>query len=657
MMTHSLNPFEEYRRDVEQNPKYYSQEIIAQCELQGEMLKKFDFLEDKGKHMCDWIERFCVLTEGENAGKPVKLMLWEKWFIYSFMCFYGDLEVEEFDLEGRYLGKATKYVRIVNDVMLLIASGNGKTSLISYINAYFMFQDILPAPKIYIGSNAYKQSRLCFDSTMNLIKRNRILKANANIRSSVGEIEVERNNSRLVAMSSDGTNFEGIIPAVLVIDETHGMRTSKYADDLRKSTKRSDALIIETSTDGTVRGGYLDGRKELANSYLYNRSEVKDYRKFFAIYRQTNYEEIINAYEQGDIGILKKSNPSLGVAVSVEILKGKIVDMLNDPTKKVSILTKNFNIPQNPITSYFSERECKAKEFNESIFYNAPVFLGLDMAYLRNPSNDLACLEMMVYNPYTDEEFCKDFYFIPKYWEEEVKEDGEIRIERRDMLKAKSKEDANILYNPKADKYGYELYAQRGDVVVIDEDLIETLVSEFGEQVRCDCTGVTEDVIIYYIAHLELKYGWTICKFGLDPNKATKIEAFMNQNIPSLDGKPPVIKFRMEDKKNSQPIILSTKDVRSRGLVYNNNRLTELHFAAAQAKEDQYGNITFTNSMRERKDGVIANMSARSACNVFIHNKDTGEANLSFLKGWWDGESIGDNPGLEQSREHEEAVG
>lgn len=635
--TRSSNPFLQYLEDVEEHPKFYSPEIIAQCELQREMLKKFDFLEEKGKHCVDWIEKYCILVEGENAGKPVKLLLWQKWVIYSILCFYGNLEVEEFDDNGNQIGQVKKYVRIVNDVLILIASGNSKTTFMSFLNLYFLYHDILPSAKIYIGSNAYKQSRLCFDNTMKIIKRNKILESHASIRSSIGEIEIEEMNSKLIAMSSDGTNFEGIIPAVLIIDEIHGMRTSKYADDLRKSVKRSDSLTIEASTDGTVRGGYLDGRKELAHALLFGGSEVKDYRKFFAIYRQESYDEIVDAYNSGDIGILKKSNPSLGVAVSVELLKGKIVDMLNDPTKKVSILTKNFNIPQNPITSFFSERECKAKEFNESIFYGAPVFLGLDMAYLRHPTNDLACLEMMLYNPYTDEEFCKDFYFIPKYWEEELKIDGEVKIEKRDMLIAKSKEDANILYNPRSERYGYELYAQRGDVVVIDEKLVETLVAEFGEQARCDCTGVTEDFIIYYIAHLELKYNWVICKFGLDPNKASKIEAFCNANIPSLDGKPPVIKFRMEDKKNSQPIIQSTKEVRSRGIVYNNNRLSELHFAAAQSKEDMYGNITFTNSMRERKDGVIANLSARSACNVFIHNKDTGEANLEFLKGWFDG--------------------
>ena len=53
-----------------------------------------------------------------------------------------------------------------------------------------------------------------------------------------------------------------------------------------------------------------------------------------------------------------------------------------------------------------------------------------------------------------------------------------------------------------------------------DMDVVEELVKEFGEQARTECDGITEELVIYYIAHLELKYKWFICKFGLDPNKA-----------------------------------------------------------------------------------------------------------------------------------------
>ena len=134
---------------------------------------------------------------------------------------------------------------------------------------------------------------------------------------------------------------------------------------------------------------------------------------------------------------------------------------------------------------------------------------------------------------------------------------------------------------------------------------------------------------------MELKYQWTICKFGLDPNKAFKLKAFAESNIPSTDGKNPVIQFRMEDHKNSNPVILSTKDIRKQGKVYNNNKLTELHFASAIARTDQFGNVTFTNPMYSRKDGIIAEFSARSSYAVYTTNKDTGTDNLERLKRWW----------------------
>lgn len=645
---HSSNPFIEYLDYADSHEYEFSVEMLQQLHRQREMLKLYDFIEEKGKKACDWIERFCKITEGENAGKPVKLLLSQKWFIYSILCFYGYLDIETYDDDGNALGTQRKYTRIVNDVLYMVGTGNGKTSLLGFLNAYFLFSDEFNACKIYIGSNAYKQSRLCFDTTMNIIRGNKALRQNCNIRSSYGEIEVQKRNSRLTAMSSDGANLEGIIPAVLIIDEIHEMKDRSYADNLRKSTKRDDFLIIETTTQGTVRGGYLDERLEQASILLSGNATINDYRKLFCIYKQDSEDEI----DINNMAVCKKSNPALGVAVSVLQLKQRIIDMINDPRKRTITLTKNFNIPQNPITSYFTDTECKTKEFDESIFYNAPVFLGLDMAYTRTPESDLACLEMMLYNPITEEEYCKDFYFLPKYWDKETHLNGQVDIERLNMIKEKSKEDSNILYNERQKVYGYQLYADRGDVIIVNEELREELVSEFGEHVRkdIDLTGITENFILLWLAHLERKYNWIILKFGLDPNKASTIQAVSDVSIPSQDGKLPTIKFRMEDKRNSNPIILSTKDIRARGLVYNNNRLSELHFVAAQRKEDLYGNIVFTNAQREKKDGVIANLCARSACNVFLNNKDTGERNRALLSMWWNERESLQNSQMEENK-------
>lgn len=631
-----VNPFFKFIEEVEKHQEEYSDKIIKQIALQKKMLKKYDFVEEKGRKCVDWIEKYCFLTEGENAGKPVKLMLWQKWIIYSIFCFYGNIETEDFNEDGEYLGMTKKYQRIVNDVLIVVGSGNSKTTFVAFIIAYIIYSNsVLPSPKVYIGSNAYKQSRVCYDVVRKIIERNSTLKRFAKIRQSIGEIEIPETNAKVIAMSSQGDNYEGIIPALLIIDEIHAMGTNAYANNLRKSTKRSDKLIIELTTQGTCRGGYLDERLELANSLLSEESPQSDDKKFFAIFEQKDETEVFTAYKKNNIKVLRKANPSLGVAVSVGELKDKIKAMINDPKQKVITLTKNFNIPQNPITSYFSEVECRTKPFNEEILYGAPIFLGLDMAYTRSPHADLTCLKMLMVNPFTGEEYSKDFFFLPQWYEEENKQNDQVEIIRKDMLIEKSRQDTNILYNKRQEKYGYKMYAEKGDVVVVNDELVNELIKEFGEQARVDTTGITEDFIIFYIAHLELKYKWTLCKFGLDPNKASKIKSFSETNIHSIDGKNPVIQFRMEDKKNSNPIILSTKNVRSQRKAFNNNRLTELHFASAQAKEDQYGNITFVNPTYSRKDGVIAELSARSAYNVFTTNKDTGASNLEILKNWW----------------------
>lgn len=613
------------------------------------MLKKYDFIEEKGKKCVDWIEKYCYLTEGEKAGSRVKLMLWQKWIIYSIFCFYGDIETEIFDENGEYLGIGKKYQRIVNDVLIVIGSGNSKTTFIAFVVAYVMYSNCLPSPKVYIGSNAYKQSKICFDVVKKVIERNPVLSQYAKIRQTIGEIEIPQTNAKVIAMSSQGDNYEGIIPALLIIDEIHAMPTNTYASNLRKSTKRSDKLIIELTTQGICRGGYLDERLELANSLLNEESPQSDDKKFFAIFEQKNEEEVFKAFETNDIKIWRKANPSLGVAVSVEELKDKVKAMINDPKQKVTTLTKNFNIPQNPITSYFSEIECRTKPFNEDIFYGAPIFLGLDMAYTRNPSNDLTCLKMLMVNPFTGEEYSKDFYFLPRWYEEEVKNKDEIEIVKKDMLIEKSKVDTNILYNKRQKKYGYEMYAKRGDLIVLDENLRQEMSKCFEQEVFFDMTGITEDFILLFITYLEKKYKWILCKFGLDPNKASKISSVSERAIRSLDTKNPVIQFRMENKKISNPIIVATKDIRSQKKVYNNNRLTELHFANAQAKEDQFGSITFVNPKYARKDGVIAELSARSAYNVFTTNKDTGEANTEFLKNWWKANEVRINGLLERT--------
>jgi len=268
-----VNPLTEYHGLVDGSPHRFSTDIRRMVKIQKKMLEKYDFLPEKAYAVVDWIERHCILPSGENAGKQVKLLLWQKWVIFSIFGFWGYFEENAYDEIGNKIGTQKKYLRVVNDILMVIASGNSKTTFMGFLNSYILYaRDAYSSARIYIGSNAQVQSKLCYDATQRILQSNKTLNKLARIVPSLNIIEVPKINSMLMAMSRDGSNFEGIIPTNIIIDETHEMKTSKYADDLRKSVKRDDSFVFQTTTMGTVRGGYLDNRLEYSEKNTIRRN-------------------------------------------------------------------------------------------------------------------------------------------------------------------------------------------------------------------------------------------------------------------------------------------------------------------------------------------------------------------------------------------------
>lgn len=628
------NPFFEYLDLVDRHPEQFDDLIKRQVKKQREALELFEFREERGRVCVEWIEENCILTEGEHAGEKVKLLLWQKWFIYSIFCFYMEVDEPIIAENGEVIGSTKKKVRLVNDVTLMVASGNAKTTTMAFILTYLLYGPEFKAPQMYIGSFTHEQARHCYEQVKNNIERNRALSADARILDSRSKIFVDENNSRLFAMSSKGDNQEGIIPSIIYVDETHLMRTNTYVNDLKKSTKRSDLLYIETTTQGRVRGGYLDERLKYLEDNLKLEGKWHNYRTFCAIYQQESEEEIFEALDKNQPAILYKSNPSLFKAVDYTLLFDAIKLMRIDDSKRATTLTKNFNIPQNSASSYFGAVACQTPTFNEECLKGALVFVGLDMAETNEPRNDLTSLTFMVVDPIEDVRYIKDILLLPKYWHHQYIKEGEYHDEMKDMLKEKSIYDANIPCDKRNGIYGYEKYAERGDVLVIDEELNEKLVARYGEEARSNMTSIDENLVIHLLAYLQHLYGFRIVKFGLDPQKATRIESFHNANLRSFDGKPVCIRFDMQVHKLSNPTLERMKRLRNEKRVYCNNKLSELHFADVEYSERKDG-FVLENQHSKRKDAVISQASAESAYNAFISNKDTGEMNRINYTNWW----------------------
>lgn len=240
----------------------------------------------------------------------------------------------------------------------------------------------------------------------------------------------------------------------------------------------------------------------------------------------------------------------------------------------------------------------------------------------------------MIVDPINDERYVKDILLLPKYFYKRYWKDNEYVEEKRNMLVDKSIVDANIPVDKKNGIYGYEEYAKRGDVIVIDERLSDILVSRYGEKARPSLHRIDENTIIYLIAYLQSLWGFRILKFGLDPNRAERIKSFFNSNLHSFDGKDLCVEFKMEKYAWSNPIIERIKLLRGDKKVYCNNKLSELHFADVE-KEEKTNGFVLKNPATKRKDAVISQLSAESAYNVFTTNAYTGQQNMKNYLGWW----------------------
>lgn len=587
-----MNWIKEYHSYIEKYPRRIPETIKQRVRIDNEMFELFNFEEELIDNILKYMETHCYLVDGEYTEKII-LSLPQKYWLSVILGFWGNIEEPDFDENGEIKGNATRYSRIVKDSTLVVASGFGKTTILSALGVFLMNSGMFTDPKIFIGSNSQTQSDLCFSTMMKMTKKSKY-KSNYTFRPSRHEMENTKNGGKVVSMSREGDNYEGIQPLMIILDEIHAMKTSKYADDLKKSTKRTDLINVSITTQGTERDGYLDKQLEVGRNLL--SGNTVDYTNQFFIYEQESIEEIIEAYENDDYEVLFKSNPNIGTSQKPSLVMNKIKELITDPTKKTSILTKNFNIPQNPETSLFTNDECITENFEEKdIIPHSFGFFGFDMALQMTADTDFAALTYLVYNPNTEDSYTKDIYFVPKW----------IYDQRTGIRKP------HLPEKQKLDNVDYAYYLERGDIVELD------------------CEYITEELIYDFIIDFTKTNNITPLKFGIDPAYCSKLITQLNANA---DDKTFCLPYNANQKQFNTPIIKNVKALRKKKKVYNNNKFTERQFATVQKKEDNNGNIVLTNRKRDRKDGVIAHMAAYSAYNVFISNKNTGVQNLENLK-------------------------
>ena len=288
----------------------------------------------RAEKVIKFVERFCRHHEGRLAPQRMKLELWQKAFI---AVVFGIL-----DSNGD---------RRFREVVLVIARKNGKTLLASALSAYCAYADGEYGARIYYAAPKLDQAGLCYDAAFQMITKEPELEELARKRRS--DIYIEATNTSLRPLAFNAKKSDGLNVSFGVCDEIAswvGDAGLKFYEVLKSSLgARRQPMLLSISTAGYENDGAFDELIMRSTAVLLGSSKETRLAPFLYT--------IDDIDKWNDINELRKSNPNMGVSVSVDYLLEEINIAEGSLSKRREFLVKYCNIKQNSVSSWLRTQD------------------------------------------------------------------------------------------------------------------------------------------------------------------------------------------------------------------------------------------------------------------------------------------------------------
>lgn len=371
-------------------------EILTTGLLNGE----WEFNEKKANKAIKFIENFCHHSEGRSD--LLHLELWQKAIVSAI---FGIMD------------KTTGH-RQFREVFIIVARKNGKTLFAAAIAAYMTYVDGEYGAKVYFLAPKLDQADLVYDAFYQIVQSDDELDSITKKRRS--DIYIKAFNTSVKKIAFNSKKSDGFNPQLVVNDEMEAWPGDQGLKQYEVMTSalgaRKQPLIISIATAGYVNDGIFDELFKRATAFLKGNSREKRLLPF--IY-------MIDDIEKWDsIEELKKSNPNLGVSVSVEYYLEQIEIARNSISKKVEFMTKFCNIKQNSAVAwldYWDVMKCVHEEKPLSLedFKGCYCVGGIDLSR----TTDLTAASIVINRDGINHIFTR-FYMPQKRYEVAINEDN-----------------------------------------------------------------------------------------------------------------------------------------------------------------------------------------------------------------------------------------
>lgn len=537
-----MNYLLEYYREIKEGKIPVGQELKATLD---KLIKDLDdprytFDEKAGNIRIQFIETFCKHTKSPFNGEPFILELWEKAILQTA---YGFKE-------------KTTGLRRFNEVVLLVARKNGKTTFIAGIDLAEFFLS-KGGVDIVCASNTNDQASILYEEINNMREGSKALRSEKRSKKNIFYIYSPKTKNKIKKLSAQSRNKDGYNIEVGCIDEVHEMTDSKVYDAIKQSqSTKKEPLIFIITTEGTVTEGFLD--KKLAYCRKMIKGEISDEKLLPWFYTQDSQEEIYL-----DKRTWQKSNPSLGKVKLESYLDDIMNKAKNDLSTRVTMLCKDFNIKQSDSGSWLTYNDLNNEErFNVNSVKNSYAIGAVDLS---NTTDLTAALLLVIKD---EKKYIVPHFFMPS-----------------DVLKKRMEEDS----------VPYDIYLKNGLLTLTEGSQNDfSLVTKWFlkmvqvHNIRPLWVGYDPWNALYWVKEME-EMGFTMEK--------------VRQGVYSL----------------SEPMKQLEADLKNKLVIYDNNPLLKWNLANTQAKIDINGNIqpSKLGSKFKRIDGAVALIIAYAVLNRY----------------------------------------
>ncbi|MCH4169324.1 MAG: terminase large subunit [Streptococcaceae bacterium] len=326
--------------------------------------KKWDFKQEQFDFVIGLIEGTIKHQQGQNLkgedlkGKPLKLLIWQKFIIVNLFGFFN---------------KDTN-IRRFNEALIFLPRKQGKTAFASALSWAKSILDRQSGSKVYILANSIDQTKEAFGFLSYNVEFLRDDLPKLRIRDNNQEHSILTNTGdgsvEVIAKANQEDKLDSFNCNCLILDEIHSWKRAgakKYT--LMKNAMKAyrNKLLIGISTAGDVANGFLAQRiqtlKKVLDGQIVNNA-YDNYFIYLCMAEQDKKGNVLNPVTHeittmNDPQVLESVTPSLNETTTLDELISDAEQAMTEPQLKSEYLNKTLNIFTTAENAYFDIDEFK----------------------------------------------------------------------------------------------------------------------------------------------------------------------------------------------------------------------------------------------------------------------------------------------------------